>query len=174
MSCEYFLKTKRLGFSHWQKTDIDLAISLWGEPLVTKYICATGVFTPEEIQGRLQTEISNDEKYSVSYWPFFSLEIGELIGCCGLRPHAEKEYELGFHLKPEYWGCGYATEAAGAIIGYAFTSVRARVLFAGAHPDNIASRNLLQKLGFKYIGDKFYAPTGLNHPSYELDSPEVL
>ncbi len=92
----------------------------------------------------------------------------DLIGCCGLRPYKEKEYEMGFHLRPEFWGQGYATESAKAVIEYAFTTVKVQKLFAGHNPNNGRSRKVLNKLGVAYIGDEFYEPTGLYHPLYEL------
>lgn len=41
---EYFMKTGRLGFSVWEKDDLELAKLLWGEPEVTRLICALGYF----------------------------------------------------------------------------------------------------------------------------------
>ena len=75
---------------------------------------------------------------------------------------------MGVHLRPQFWGQGYAKEAAMATIDYAFSILKANGLFAGHNPNNIASAKLLRKLGFCYIGDEFYEPTGLYHPSYEL------
>ena len=83
----YFLKTERIGFSKWSKDDIGLAESLWGNPEVTKYICATGKFSKEDIWNRLNKEINNDLEYHVQYWPIFDLESKKLIGCCGLRQY---------------------------------------------------------------------------------------
>ncbi len=167
---KYFLKTDRCGFSHWAKGDMPLAASLWGESEVTRYICASGVFSAKEIENRLHTEIYNFEKFGVQYFPFYSLESGELIGCCGLRPYKDgkKVYELGFHLRKEHWHKGYATEAAAAIISYAFDTLGATELKAGHNPNNIASGRVLSKLGFRYECDEFYEPTGLNHPLYSL------
>lgn len=99
---------------------------------------------------------------------FFELSSGDLIGCCGLRPYRGGKYEIGFHLRPQFWGKGYATEAATAVIDYAFSVLKAEALFAGHNPNNVASSKVLLKLGFRYIGDEFYEPTGLYHPSYEL------
>ena len=162
------LQTKRIRFSKWTKEDVKLAALLWGNPEVTKYICASGIFTKDQIVERLNKEIENDKKYQVQYWPIFEMESNELIGCCGLRPYDEKTFEIGFHLRPEFWGQGYVVEAARAVIEYAFTSLHAERLFAGHNPNNIASKKVLSKLHFKYIGDEFYEPTGLYHPSYEL------
>lgn len=168
MKRKFFLNTERIGFSKWTQDDMELARLLWGNPEVTKYICAGGVFRDDDIVRRLNTEIQNESVYQVQYWPVFELTTNALIGCCGLRPHKEKEYEIGVHLRPEYWGRGYAEEAANAVIEYAFRVLNARKLFAGHNPDNGKSRKLLTKLGFAYIGDEYYEPTGLYHPSYEL------
>lgn len=98
------------------------------------------------------------------------METNELIGCCGMRPFKSEiySYEIGFHLRKKYWGLGYASEAAKAVIDYSFTAFKADRLYAGHHPLNEASEKLLTKLGFQYIGKNFYEPTGLYHPSYEL------
>lgn len=168
MKRKFFLKTDRIGFSEWCQNDIELAKLLWGNPEVTKYICTSGEFNDIDIANRLNTEILNKSMYGVQYWPIFELVTTDLIGCCGLRPHKTDEYEIGFHLRPEYWGQGYATEAAKAIINYAFSALKAKKLFAGHNPNNTVSQKVLNKLGFYYVGDEFYEPTGLFHPSYEL------
>ena len=122
----------------------------------------------DEITNRLRTEIFNGSAHQIQYWPIFEWNTGSFIGCCGLRPHRADEYEIGFHLLPEFWGKGYASESATAVIDYAFTVLKAKTLFAGHNPYNSRSQKLLIKLGFTYIGDKFYEPTGLYHSSYEL------
>ncbi len=172
MDRAFFLRTERLGFSVWQADDAALAAQLWGDPAVTRYICASGRFSADEIADRLQTEISRQERFGAQYWPVFELATRAFVGCCGLRPHGEGEYEIGFHLRPEYWGRGYAAEAAEAAIRYAFHTLGAKSLFAGHNPNNAASRRLLLKLGFAYVADEYYAPTGLNHPSYRMIQPE--
>lgn len=168
MERTFFLTTDRVGFSRWRQEDTKLAETLWGDPAVTRFICASGRFSAQDITNRLNKEISNNSEHHVQYWPVFELAAGELIGCCGLRPHGVNEYEIGFHLRPEFWGQGYAIEAANAVIRYAFSVLKAEKLFAGHNPKNIASQKVLCKLGFTYIGDAFYEPTGLYHPSYEL------
>ena len=171
MERNLFLKTNRIGFSKWTHNDIELAKSLWGNPEVTRYICASGIFSMDDIENRLSTEILNESVHKVQYWPIFELTTNDLIGCCGLRPYTANEYEIGFHLRPAFWGKGYAKEAADAVIDYAFSVLKAKKLFAGHNPNNIASRKVLNKLGFTYVRDEFYEPTGLFHPSYELKNP---
>lgn len=165
---EYFLKTQRIGFSHWEQADLPLARALWGDPAVTRYIAASGSLPEEAVAARLQSEISNQIEAGMQYWPLFLLEDEAFVGCCGLRLYEAENglLELGFHLRPAYWGKGLAREAASAAIGYAFGVLGAKGLFAGHHPDNAASRALLEKLGFRFVRDEYYPPTGLQHPSY--------
>lgn len=169
---EYFMKTENIGFSNWIDVDLDLAVQLWGEEDVTKFICATGKFTKQDIYERLCREIDNGLNYNVQYWPIFNLISGELIGCCGVRPFKSENdsYEIGFHIRKKYWGKRYAFESAKAVINYSFTQLNASKLFAGHHPENKASKKLLIGLGFQYIGDNFYEPTGIYHPSYEMEN----
>ncbi|HEV2687367.1 MAG TPA: GNAT family N-acetyltransferase, partial [Bryobacteraceae bacterium] len=106
----------------------------------------------------------------VQYWPIFVLADGGHAGCAGLRPYRLESlmYELGFHLRPPYWGLGFAEESARAVIRYAAEAIGAKTLFAGHHPSNDRSRRVLEKLGFQPIGVEFHPPTGLMHPSYHL------
>lgn len=170
---EYFIETYRLGFSHWEEGDLALATKLWGEPEVTRYISATGLFDEQAIAARLALECDNQRSYKVQYWPVFALLTGDLVGCCGLRPYDLEQdvYELGVHLRSAYWGQGLAKEACRAAMDYAFETLGAADLFAGHHPENRASAALLQSLGFHRVGEEFYAPTGLNHPSYRYRNP---
>jgi len=164
----YFLKTSRLGFRQWSRDDISLAMSLWGDPEVTRWI--GGRFSEEEVERRLDREIAMQDAYRLQYWPIFLLAGGEFVGCGGLRPYRvdEKTYEMGLHLRPLYWGRGIASEAGRAIISFAFDSLGVKSIFAGHHPENSVSRKLLEKLGFRFTHEEFYAPTGLQHPSYLL------
>ncbi|ABF42551.1 GCN5-related N-acetyltransferase [Candidatus Koribacter versatilis Ellin345] len=161
----FFLKSQHLGWRHWHQEDLPLAQQLWGDARVTKFIA--GGMTAEQVAERLRREIAQQEEFTVQYWPIFWLESGEFVGCCGLRPY-ENIYELGFHLRPEFWGKGLAEEAGRAVIQYAFNVMQVKELFAGHHPDNRPSWRVLEKLGFIYVGDEIYPPTGLMNPGYRL------
>ena len=166
---EYFLTSKRLGFGRWAEEDVALALGLWGDPEVTRF--TGGRLTELQVRERLTREIDTLERYRVQYWPLFLQESGEHIGCCGLRPprrEAANVYEFGFQLRTVYWRRGFAREAAGAIIPYAFDMLGAQALRAGHHPANEVSRHLLHTLGFRYTHDEIYPPTGLLEPCYRL------
>ena len=163
----YFITSNRLGFSSWS-TNREHFNELYSNNDVTRYI--GGPFSEEQIEIRFQREIYNGQTHSIQYWPLFLLDTGEFVGCCGLRPHSDNVYELGFHFLPQHWGKGYAVEAATRVIEYAFSneSLHAESLFAGHNPNNVGSQALLRKLNFECIGTQFYEPTGLQHPSYLL------
>ena len=166
---DYFLLTDRIGFSHWCAEDSGLVQLLWGDERVAHFICASGAFTPEEVQRRLQTEMETLANSGVQYYPIFARGDGDLIGCCGLRPtDVPGALEMGCHLRPKYWRMGLAQEALRAVICYSRDELGVRELRVGHHPENSASRRLIARLGCEYIGDKFYPPTGLNHPEYRL------
>ena len=72
---------------------------------------------------------------------------GRLIGGggIGLRPRG---YEIGYWIGVPYWGNGYATEAARALVDHAFRDLDLTELLAGARVTNPASRRVLEKCGF--------------------------
>ena len=82
----------------------------------------------------------------------FAIELdGALIGMCGLDPRQDGA-ELGYWLGAPFWGRGYATEAARAVIDYAFAKLGHEVLSSGARVSNPASRRVLEKCGFQWTG----------------------
>ena len=164
----YFLQSERLGFRTWSEADIELAMSLWGDPEVTRLI--GGPFSREQVQERLSREMATMQSHGIQYWPIFLLATGEYAGCCGLRPYKSEEgiCEIGVHLRKAFWGQGYAPEATQTAMEYAFHTLGVKALFAGHNPGNAASRRVLEKLGFRYTHDEYYPPTGLDHPSYLL------
>ena len=169
---KYFLSTKRLGFRTWTSCDLDLALSLWGDFEVTELFDSRGQLSSTQVNDRLLNEIFLQNHHGVQYWPIFHLETSDHIGCAGLRPYDESKsiMEIGFHVRSKFWRQGFALEAASAVVDYAFNTRYVSGLFAGHNPRNIASANLLKKLGFQYTHDEQYEPTGLMHPSYILTS----
>ena len=166
----YFKRSARLGFTLWNEDQLDHALKLWGDPAVTRLISING-FKEDEIKERLTTEIHYQKEHGFQYWPLFILENGDFAGCTGFHPvpGSTSTIELGYHLLPDYWGSGYAVEAAEAAIEHAFSTLGAEKIKAGHHPGNSASAAVLKKLGFELKGKELYPPTGLRHPTYFLD-----
>lgn len=172
---DYFLQSPRLGFRCWRDTDLELAIHLWGDPAVSRYISARH-YTLHDVRRRLRHEIESERAHRIQYGPIFLLATGEHVGCCGLRPRASmpEAPEPGVHVASGHWRQGYAFEAASRVIEYAFTFPSVQAIFAGHNPANVASRRLVTRLGFVYTHDELYPPTGLHHPSYLLTRADYL
>jgi RimJ/RimL family protein N-acetyltransferase len=76
---------------------------------------------------------------------------GALIGVCSVDLR-EDGPELGYWLGVAYWGRGFATEAARALIDHAFGDLEHETLISGARVNNPASRRVLEKCGFQWTG----------------------
>lgn len=81
---------------------------------------------------------------------------GTVIGMCGVAKLDEAAPELGYWLGAPFWGRGYATEAARAVIDHAFEIFAPDRLSAGARISNPASRRVLEKCGFQWTGVGLY------------------
>jgi RimJ/RimL family protein N-acetyltransferase len=82
---------------------------------------------------------------------FVVIRDGRLIGACGIDPREEGP-ELGYWLGVPFWGRGYATEAARAVVDYAFGDLGSETLLSGARVTNPASRRVLEKCAFQWTG----------------------
>jgi RimJ/RimL family protein N-acetyltransferase len=78
-------------------------------------------------------------------------ETGALIGCAGLNQR-EAGLELGYWIGEPFWGKGYATEAAHALVDLAFRVTGIDRLHVSCRVTNAASRRVIHKCGFQYAG----------------------
>lgn len=78
----------------------------------------------------------------------------EIIGWCGLDhlDQTKADPDLFYLLKSDYRGKGIATEAARALLDYAFTRLGLTSIHGGAAAENLASKRVMEKIGMKYQG----------------------
>ncbi|MGP4070339.1 GNAT family N-acetyltransferase [Halobacillus sp. B29] len=101
----------------------------------------------EFVKNRMETTYPN----GLGYWTIESkVNNGEFIGWILLIPidNIGPEVEIGWRLKRDYWGAGYATEAGNTILTYAFDTVDLENVVADIHPSNRGSIRVAEKLGF--------------------------
>ena len=81
-------------------------------------------------------------------------ENNEFIGWCGLdhRKPNQANAVLFYLLKNKYWGRGLATEAAKAVLEYAFCQLGLTQVDSGASSENIGSKRVMEKIGMRYLG----------------------
>ncbi len=92
---------------------------------------------------------------------------GEIVGWCGLGPleFDETQAEIYFLISREHWGQGLATEAAGALLRYAFDELHLRRVVAVVDPANRASVRVIEKLGMRR--DRTVRGLSPGHGEYE-------
>ena len=79
---------------------------------------------------------------------------GRLIGTCGIRRKQENDLEadIGYELAPDYWGKGYATEAALAIVEFGFRELELHRVSSWCIAENAASSRVLERVGLRLEG----------------------
>jgi len=153
------IDTDRLHLRPWRVSDAAMQHQLWTERDARvpphRRIDADGHPTVADLEARGPQELLVIEIASS----------GEAIGYCGLVDGPHGGPELAFELLRAHWANGYATEAARAVIAQARTTETVR-LFAGVRDWNVASRRVLEKLGF--------VETGIVEPSEPYGDSLVL
>ncbi len=88
---------------------------------------------------------------------------GSAVGSCAFKgpPDASGAVEVAYGIDPAYRGRGFATEATGALAGFAFASGLVRLVRAHTRPDNPASIRVLEKCGVSRIGEVMDPEDGL-------------
>jgi RimJ/RimL family protein N-acetyltransferase len=98
-----------------------------------------------------------------------------LVGACGYTRAANASAEIGYWIGKPYWGRGYATESAAALVAHAFNGAGLARLTCGHLVDNAASARVIAKLGFRRFGfDRVWCEArGMWMPAlrYELMKP---
>ena len=89
------------------------------------------------------------EQYGFGLWAVDEKETGAFVGRVGLSLHRlwPDDPEVGWGLAPEHWGRGYATEAGGAALRHAFTTLDLARVVSIVHPENGASIRVMDRLG---------------------------
>lgn len=139
------LKTERLSIRKFQSTDWQAVLEYTSDSNVMKYL-PDGIFTEQDAKDFVNSNIGeNAEKFAVI------LNDGNvLIGHMVFHPwYGENTYEIGWVLHPNYHSKGFATEAALAIVKYAFEEVNVHRIIATCQPQNIPSYRIMEKIGMR-------------------------
>ena len=121
-------------------------VFLWaGDPVVNRYMPYPVHQSVEQTKQWLSTLGDKDE------FGFCLKETGQVIGSGSIKYVEEYDaYELGYNLNRAFWGKGYATEAAKAMLQWAYEQRNARKFMARHVTKNTASGNVIRKCGFQF------------------------
>jgi len=180
------LETARLLLRDLVVDDLDPMLGYFQDPAVLRYLNWTHPWTREQVRQSLSDERLNQRAIPRQRFDLGIVlrETGQLIGDCGLElltprdtPNHAGAAVIWFILRRDQWGHGYATEAARAVVGMAFTDLGLRRVFGGCHPENTASRRILERLGMLFDGvhDNFPgSPEGIRAQVFHLDRDRWL
>ncbi|WP_249709497.1 GNAT family N-acetyltransferase [Bacillus cereus] len=148
------IHTKRLFMRKPLIEDVEQFYSILKEEVVGKWLAKSRGMSKGEAKDYIMQLISHWEQYNFGVWLLVNRNTGELLGHCGLRKIDETgEIEIMYVLDPEYWGNGYASEAAKASIQYAKEMMNVKRIIARVKVANENSKKLLRNLGFTYTHD---------------------
>ena len=121
-------------------------VFLWaGDPVVNRYMPYPVHQSVEQTKQWLSTLGDKDE------FGFCLKETGQVIGSGSIKYVEEYDaYELGYNLNCAFWGKGYATEAAKAMLQWAYEQRNARKFMARHVTKNTAPGNVIRKCGFQF------------------------
>ena len=155
-----FLTTPRLRLREFTRSDEDMEdlYRLESDPRVMRYIGLGVARSREQVRGFLDRIIEGYARYpGLGMWMAHCRGTGNFIGWFELGPLADTdEIEVGYRLLPEYWGIGLATEGGAALRDHGFSKLGLSRIVGIAHPDNGASRRVLEKIGLKFERMDFY------------------
>jgi len=151
-----FLETKRLILKSPELSDLDNLISLRSDPNVMKYIGDGSVHTEEQVKRFLEIAIPYYEKHGIGFCSVIEKVSGDFIGQAGLFHvgyyDEQPDIEVAYRLHKKFWGKGYATELAKALIQWGFQHLSVNKIIGAAEPENIASQKVLIKAGLDFKG----------------------
>lgn len=132
----------------------ELHAVLYRDPEAMRFV--GGPHTVEATRAGIERYIDQQEAAGYSFWAVEERESGLIAGEAGLFPLSGEgpEVELGYAFGRAYWGRGYATEVAGAIIAEAFGALGLERVVAVAKAENARSLHVLAKLGFRAEGER--------------------
>jgi RimJ/RimL family protein N-acetyltransferase len=148
------LETERLRLRGFTMADLDRIAELYGNPQVMQFLGDGTPMSHEAAQERLTAMIYRWETRRIPIWAVELKDTGEWIGRCGLSPYKNTDdIELTYTLLPSFWGKGYTTEAANVCLGHVRDHCDWPGVIARTRPDNMRSRRVMEKLGFRF--DRF-------------------
>jgi len=163
------IETERLNLRPLSKDDLALALDLFTDERVMRYVGE--VETPELIRRELPIWCQRAGGGAIGIWATYEKETGVAVGSAILLPMPvelddtdwslmgtddmpDAEIEVGYLLKPDMWGKGYATELCERLLDFGFENTDLEEIVAVTDLENDASRRVLTKSGMREHGKR--------------------
>jgi RimJ/RimL family protein N-acetyltransferase len=144
------LETERLRLRKFTPDDADALLTVLGDPIAMQYYPAP--YDRPGIEDWIRRNLARYADSGFGLWAMLPKHSEELIGDCGCyvrEIEGDFEFEMGWHVRRDLWGRGYATEAAQSCMEYAFFSLGAERVIALVRPENKGSCRVAEKIGMR-------------------------
>jgi len=155
------LNTERLLLRQWKQEDFAPFAELNSDSDVMEYFPST--LSPEQSDdlARLAQKLIAERGWGI--WAIELITTGDFIGFVGLHyPDDDLPFtpcvEIAWRLRKQFWGKGYATEAAKESLSFAFSTLQLDEVFAYTAVTNVRSRSVMERLGLHNTDQNFEHP----------------
>lgn len=151
------ITTTHLILRPWSPKDAGALFSILQEEDLLRFFPRTTPPSLDRVENYINHHLAHWQEYGYGHWAVTLRTGNQVIGWNGLEFLPEtSETEVAFLLSRQFWGRGYATEAARAAVKFGFETVELQRVIGLVHPENIASRRVLEKCGLTYYDRKIY------------------
>jgi [ribosomal protein S5]-alanine N-acetyltransferase len=142
------LETSRLLLRKLTLEDAEALELCLGDPIAMEFYPAP--LDRQGVEGWIERNLGRYERDGHGLWAMVLKGSSQVIGDCGCvmqEVEGSNGVEVGYHVRRDLWGRGYATEAARACMEYAFGKLGARRVISMIRPPNLSSRRVAEKNG---------------------------
>jgi RimJ/RimL family protein N-acetyltransferase len=142
------LATPRLVLREFMTADVDALEGILGDPVAMQYYPAP--FDRKGVEEWIERNRNRYRGEGFGLWAMLLRATNEVIGDCGCflqDVDGRDDIEIGYHVRRDLWGNGYATEAAQACMQYAFTKLGVGRVISLIRPENLQSIRVAEKNG---------------------------
>lgn len=151
------VETERLLLRPFCENDLDRHYEIHASPEVRASLHIPDSFDREQAWNGMTRHLGQWALRNSGQWAVERKDTGELIGRAGTHRPERPEWpglEIGWTFDPAHWGHGYATEAGGASVNWAFANHDDPQLFSVILPENAASQAVATRLGFTLLEER--------------------
>ncbi|KUJ82940.1 N-acetyltransferase [Microbulbifer flavimaris] len=161
-------RTERLQLRQWRDSDRAPFAKINADPRVMEHF--PSALTRTESDAGVDRQIAHIQQHGWGFWAVERLDDGAFIGFVGIKMVSDElpfapAVEIGWRLAAEYWGQGYATEAAQASLGVAFDRLALEEVMSFTALPNQRSQAVMERLGMQRDPETF------DHPLVPATSP---
>ena len=162
--------TGRLILREWRDEDRDAFLAMCNSPAVMEHL--GGPATAAEVDAGIARVRACQAENGYCFWAMERRSDGAFLGFCGLKvaddpgTPVHREVEIGWRLRADAWGRGYAREAAAAALDWGWANLDVGRIVAITVPGNGRSWRLMERLGMRRRPDLDF-----EHPQFEPGHP---